>query len=212
MATNPRRPMSDRTNLSVVSRRRKIQRSTTRSLKGRLASTAVAVLALVMVVRYLPPGARSAEATAPSAKAMASPTDLKIGELQVSKAVDGEALYLDGLVNNIGHGVVTGATAQVDFYDAKRALIASEQKPLVGMARGGVDLVSNEFARNPMAPGEVRFFRVAVKQAPPQWNHEIPSLKIMSVTSPPPPPRSPSAWTPAVEVAEPLGRRSRIGL
>src|SRR6516225_9814406 len=118
MATNPRRPpMSDRTNLAVVNRRRRVQGSTNRSLKARLASTAVAILALVIVVRYFPPRTRTAEATAPSVKAVASPADLKVGELQVSKAAGGEALYLDGLVSNIGQGVVTGATAQVDFYD-----------------------------------------------------------------------------------------------
>lgn len=175
--------MSDRTNLAVVSRRRRVQRNANRSLKGRLASTAIAILVLVIVVRYFPPAGRTAQATAPSVKAVASPADLKVDELQVSKPAGEEALYLDGLVSNVGRGVVTGATAQVDFHDVKGALIASEQEPLVGMARGGVDLVSNEFARNPVTPGEVRFFRVAVKQAPPQWNHEVPGLKIMSVTS-----------------------------
>ena len=46
------------------------------------------------------------------------------------------------------------------------------------MAHEGTDIVGNEFARNPIGPNEMRFFRVAVENVPPNWNHEIPDLKI----------------------------------
>jgi hypothetical protein len=49
------------------------------------------------------------------------------------------------------------------------------------MAHGGTDLVRNEFSRNPIQPNEMRFFRVAVEQVPPTWNHEVPELKIVEV-------------------------------
>jgi|SRR5271165_592029 len=183
MATNPRSNVSDRTNLAVVSRGRRAQRRGSTSLKGRLASTAIALLTLLLVVRFLPPGARTAQATAPSAKVAVVPADLNISDLQVSEAAGGEALYLDGLVSNGGRGVVTGATAEVEFHDRQGAVVGSVQEPLVGMAHGGTDLIRNEFQRNPVTPGEMRFFRVAVERVPPQWNHEVPNLKIVSVTS-----------------------------
>jgi len=50
------------------------------------------------------------------------------------------------------------------------------------MAHGGTDLIRDEFARNPISPNEVRFFRVAVEQVPANWNHEVPALKIVAVS------------------------------
>lgn len=116
-----------------------------------------------------------------TASVQAAPEDLQFSDVQLSKAPGGEALYLDGLVTNMGKAAVRGAIAEVDFLDARGQIVASEQKPLVGMAHGGTDLVQNEFSRNPIASREMRFFRVAVEQVPPAWNHEVPSLKIVAV-------------------------------
>ena len=66
---------------------------------------------------------------------------------------------MDGMVTNKGKERVKAATAQVDFYDMQGATVASVQTPLVGMSHGGTDLVKNEFARNPIGPNEMRFFR-----------------------------------------------------
>ena len=60
-------------------------------------------------------------------------------------------------------------------------MVASVQKPLAGMCHGGTDLIRNEFARNPIKPNEMRFFRIAVDEVPPSWNHEVPELKIVEI-------------------------------
>jgi hypothetical protein len=99
----------------------------------------------------------------------------------MSHAIAGEALYLDGVAKNTGAGSVTAATVEVRFHDGQGKVVSSVQKPMVGMAHGGTDLVRNEFARNPIQPNEMRFFRVAVEQVPPTWNHEVPELKIVEV-------------------------------
>jgi hypothetical protein len=147
-------------------------------------STVLALIALVLVVRFLPPSGRVAQATAPAAHVAAAPTDLTLGEMQLNRPSGSEIVYLDGMITNSGKGVISGATAQVDFLDASGKLVASTEEPLVGMAQGGVGVVGNEFARHPVLPGEARFFRVAVKNAPPLWNHEVPHLKIVTVKSP----------------------------
>lgn len=182
MATTHRSTISERSHHTAASRQRGVQRSTPKSLKSRTASTAVALLALLLVVRFLPPGARSAHANTQPPYVAAVAGDLKISDLQFGSAADGGTLYLDGLVSNSGKGTVTGAMAEVEFYDASGKLLASVQQPMVGMARGGVDLVRNEFVRNPVTPGEIRFFRVAVEHVPADWNHEVPELKIVAVT------------------------------
>jgi hypothetical protein len=57
------------------------------------------------------------------------------------------------------------------------------QTPLVGVSHEGTDLVHDEFARNPIKPNEMRFFRVAVEEIPPTWNHEVHNLTIVEVTA-----------------------------
>lgn len=116
-----------------------------------------------------------------TATVQAAPGDLQFSDVQLSKAPGGEALYLDGLVTNMGNAAVRGAIAEVDFLDTQGQVVASLQKPLVGMAHGGTDLVQNEFSRNPITSKQMRFFRVAVEQVPPAWNHEPPVLKIVAV-------------------------------
>jgi len=147
-----------------------------------LISTVIALMVLVLVLRYLPPGSRDAQAHVKPTAVQAAATDLHYSDVLMSKAPSGEALYLDGLVTNTGKAAVTGATAEVQFVDAQGQVIASVQKPLVGMAHGGTDLIRDEFARNPISPNEVRFFRVAVEQVPANWNHEVPALKIVAVS------------------------------
>jgi hypothetical protein len=123
-------------------------------------------------------GVQASRGTVPAAV-----SDLHLSGVQISRAPDATALYLDGIVTNAGNGRVAAATAEVGFHDAQGRLIATVQKPLVGMSHGGTDLVDNEFARNPITPKEMRFFRISVpvEDLPPNWNHELPQLAIVDV-------------------------------
>lgn len=183
MATNPRNTLSERVGPSLVSPRRRVKMRKSGSVKRRLLSTVVTLTVLVLVLRYLPPGTRNAQAHEARATVKTAPADLKFSNLQLSTAPGGEALYLDGLVTNSGPGAVSGAMAEVNFLDTQGRVVASVQKPLVGMAHGGTDLVNDEFSRNPITAKEMRFFRVAVEQIPAEWNHEVPALKIVAVNA-----------------------------
>lgn len=183
MATNPRIHIRERKGPSLVSSGRRAGTRKANSLKARLVTTALALVALGLVLRFLPPASKNAHANVKSSAISASTNDLRYSGLQMSQAVGGEALYLDGLVTNNGDATLTDATAEVRFVDSQGQVVGSVEKPLVGMARGGIDLIPNEFARNPITPKEVRFFRVAVgkEQVPPTWNHELPELKIVAI-------------------------------
>jgi hypothetical protein len=173
--------MSERSELKLVNRERSQKPKPSRSLIRRVISTIVALMVLAMVLRYLPPGSRNAQAQSATVPVEALTDDLQLGSLQMSQAIAGEALYLDGVVKNAGSFSVSGATLEVSFHDAQGKIAGSVQKPIMGMPHGGTDLVRNEFARNPIQPNEMRFFRVAVEQVPPTWNHEAPELKIVEV-------------------------------
>jgi hypothetical protein len=181
MASTSRTPVSERADLTLVSNRRRPQQPRSNSLGRRLLWTAVALVLLGVVLRYLPPRSVKVSAQGPTGAAQASLADLRVSGVQISRPPDGGALYVDGLVRNVGSGRITGATAEVQFRDAQGSVIASVQKPMVGMAHGGTDLVGNELARNPIKPNEMRFFRVAVEDVPPSWNHEIPELKVVEI-------------------------------
>jgi len=178
MATNPRTTISDRPQLSVVEAGRRAKQMKASSLKRRLLSTAIALSVLALVLRYLPTQTRNAQAGETQTFALESPTDLHFSGLQVTRPLASNAIYVDGMVTNKGVERVKAATAQVDFYDRHGALLSSVTAPLVGMSHEGTDLVGNEFARHPIGPNEMRFFRVAVENVPANWNHEIPDLKI----------------------------------
>jgi len=90
-------------------------------------------------------------------------------------------LYLDGIVTNAGAGRIKGAIADVRFRDLHGNLVGTVEKPVAGIAPGGIGAVKGEFMRNPIQPKEMRFFRIAIDQIPPEWNHEVPELKIVSI-------------------------------
>ena len=184
MATIPWNTVSERVGPSLVTPRRRAKLRKSSSVKGRLVSTAVTLMVLALVLRFLPARTRNAQAHEAAAAVQTAPVDLHFSDVQLSMAPDGEALYLDGLVTNVGKGNVSGATAEVEFRDAQGRVVGRLQEPLVGMAHGGTDLVQNEFVRNPITPKEIRFFRIAVERVPAAWNHEVPALKVVAVETP----------------------------
>jgi len=152
---------------------------------GRILVTVAALLLLIIVLKLLPLVARHSDVQAGRRTIPALASDLHLSSVQISRAPDGRAVYLDGLVTNAGNGRVSEASANVGFHNAQGKLIASLTKPLVGIEHDGTDLVDNEFARNPIKPNEMRFFRVAlaVEEIPPTWNQEVPDLTIVEVNA-----------------------------
>jgi hypothetical protein len=151
-----------------------------------LVSTVAALAVLGLVLRFLPPVGRNAQANAPAVVASAAPTDLHLGDVLINPTVTRDVLYLDGLVTNNSKAKIASVSAEVDFRDSHGAVVASLEKPLVGISKGGADIVQNEFAANPIKPNEMRFFRIEINQSefqkiPAAWNHEVPTLKITAV-------------------------------
>src|SRR5215471_4448565 len=163
MSSQPRITVSEPARLEVVPSRRKNQRS---PMRNRIISTLVAVVILVLVMRYLPPTARPAKTNQMTMIAAVTPSDLQFSDVQISQGSKDDGLYLDGMVTNRGKAPVSAAQVQVDFRDAQGKLIASVQTPLAGMAHGTADLLPREFARNPIVPNAMRVFRVEVQPVP----------------------------------------------
>ena len=190
---------SERPNLTLVDGGKRRRQTRTIPLMRRFLTTLAALVLLIVVLKFLPPMSKHSDlqasrGTVPAAVSdlhlsgvqisgtvPAAVSDLHLSGVQINRAPDGTALYFDGIVTNAGNSRVTGATADVGFRDAQGRLVATLQKPLVGMSHGGTDLVRNEFAKNPIMPKEMRFFRIAVEDVPPAWNHELPQLIIVDI-------------------------------
>ena len=181
MASPSRSPIRGRANLTLLANNRKPQRKAAKLLARRIATTLAALLLLVLVLRFLPPRSRTVDVQAAGTTAPASPADIHVSGLQISQQGVGEPLYLDGIVTNAGAGRIKGATADVEFRDLHGNLVGRVEKPVTGIAPGGTGAVKGEFMRNPIQPKEMRFFRIAIDQIPPEWNHEVPELKIVSI-------------------------------
>jgi hypothetical protein len=181
MVTNPRSTISESPDLIVVPNERPKKPKSSKKIAAGVVSTLLALIAVAVVLRYLPPASRNAQAQAEQPPIAEAPEELQLSSLQISLTPANEELYIDGVVTNTGHAAVTGATMEVDFLDARGKLLSAVQEPMVGIDHGGTDLIRNEFARNPVKPEEMRFFRVAVDQIPPDWNHEVPVLKVVAV-------------------------------
>ena len=181
MAYPSRSRVGERANLTLVDGGRRRKRTRATPLMPRFLTTLAALLLLVAVLKFFPPAVKHSGVQASRGTTPAVASDLHLSGVQISRAPDGTALYLDGIVTNAGNSRVTEATAEVGFHDARGRRVATVQKPLVGMSHGGTDLVGNEFARNPIMPKEMRFFRIAVEDVPPAWNQELPQLTIVDV-------------------------------
>jgi len=181
MAYPSRGRVGERANFTLVDGGRRRKRTRATPLMRRFLTTLAALLLLVAVLKFFPPAGKRSGVQASRGTTPAVASDLHLSGVQISRAPDGTALYLDGIVTNAGNSRVTEATAEVGFRDAQGRRVATVQEPLVGMSHGGTDLVRNEFARNPIMPKEMRFFRIAVEDVPPAWNQELPQLTIVDV-------------------------------
>lgn len=178
MASPSQSPIRERPELRLVPKTRKTKRND--ALKRRLITTGAALVLLALALIFLRPQSKRRAAPVAGA-ASVNATDLRFSNLQISQPTGSEVVYIDGVLTNSGRDPIKGATVEVDFRDWQGNIVATVQRPVVGMAHGGIDVVRNEFVRNPILPTEMRFFRIAVEQAPLNWNHEVPELKIVAV-------------------------------
>jgi hypothetical protein len=153
---------------------------TPRTILGMVISTVLALVVLAAVLRFLPPATKNAQAQAGPGPMDALTEDLQLANLQMSRAPLGQTLFIDGVAANTGVANVSGATVEVDFHDAQGKVVSRVEQPIGGIAHG-TGFIKNEFSYNPIRPNEMRFFRVAIEQAPSGWNLEVPQLKVITV-------------------------------
>jgi hypothetical protein len=106
-------------------------------------------------------------------------SELELSDLQMAQAPGDGRLDIYGRVLNTGNHHIARAVIQVTFKDAKGRKLPSIQKPIQGRLKETYRTLADDF---PIEPDQSRFFQVVVNQVPPNWDHNMPELKVITVS------------------------------
>lgn len=95
----------------------------------------------------------------------------------------GKSTFLDGHIRNTGSQTVTGAVAQVFFRNDEGMPPAIETLPIT-LVRTREPYVDTELiSAEPLKPGDEHDFRLIFETLPPNWNTQLPEVRIVRVTT-----------------------------
>jgi hypothetical protein len=183
MATNPRIPESFE---PEKHRRSELRPERPSSGIPGVALAIIAAIAILAAILYFMPRAPKVTAPPTNASVPAQPTgsQLQIKDLQISTAPTGGSMYLQGQVNNQGTQDVTGVAVEVTMRGQDGAVVHQQSTKMMGLEQGqGTSFKELDFTDKPLKSNETRPFRVAVDNVPQTWNHQMPDLRIVTVTA-----------------------------
>jgi hypothetical protein len=185
MATNPRLPAEPRDNRQ--NRGPELVPPPKRpgsGLPGVLFAIVVAAALIAAIVYYMPRAPKkSPPPTAAQVPVQPNGSQLQFTGLHVVPAPTGGAATLQGQVMNTGNRPVIGVVAQLSFRDNNGKILSSVQAPLDGMIVKGTNLEPDAFANDPLRPNASRPFRITVEQVPAGWNHQLPGMRVVTVSA-----------------------------
>jgi hypothetical protein len=185
MATNPRIPPEDRNTARggrpelVPGRPKPVS-----AAPGVWVAIIVAAVLLAAIIYYLPRAPKKTPPpTAGEIPVQPANNQLQFSNLKITLAPTGGAMNLDGQVMNAGDRPILGATVELTFRDNTGKAIETVDRPIEGMVQKNGALVTDEFGADPIKPNQPRLFRVTVDRVPAGWNHQMPEMKITTVSA-----------------------------
>jgi Protein of unknown function (DUF2393) len=189
------KPPDDSTQADSISEPRRIGDSAPEMFASRpperapvpVAAWAIAgVVVLAVVVGLLIVGHRKPSAAANSIQPPAPyASNLPLSQLAMSESTSlsgGKSTFVDGHVQNTGDQTVTGITVQVLFRNDESMPPQIETLPLslIRMREPYVD--TQPVSAAPMKPGDGQDFRLIFENIAPNWNMQMPEVRIIQVT------------------------------
>lgn len=155
---------------------------------GVILAIVVALLLLGAIFYFMP---RTPKPNGGGPSAASIPNQPVPGELQISHATmaldpTGHALNLDAEITNTGQHEVNGIMAQVTLTTTDGQKIARNSKvmSLIKGRKGALDAGrTQDLTVLPIKPGEMRPVRMTVDNVPFAWNHQMPGIRIITVTA-----------------------------
>ena len=118
-----------------------------------------------------------------------NPGDPYLAKLQLSNLhmataqnfAGGSVTYVEGTATNTGDRKFTGAGVQVIFKNSLGEITQRETLPLTVVVPNSPYLDYGTLDRAPLAPGQSRDFRVTLENLTPDWDGQVPQMRVMSV-------------------------------
>ena len=148
-----------------------------------IVACAVVVLVL-LALAFL--GRRSAPVPEPGGAGMAAPAayaaSLPISSIEMSTADSfsgAKVTYIDGQIANTGNQTITGITAQVGFHNDLGQFAQRTVMPLTFIRTRQPYVDTEPVSAAPLKPGDRRPFRLIFDTLPPDWNQQLPEIRII---------------------------------
>lgn len=184
MATNPRIPDSGSP----------IQRPTggmrPEKPKSGVTGTTLALivlgLLLAAIIYFMPRNPKTVPGK-PGAEVPQQPTDaqVQLEGMRMVTSPNSSALSVQGLLTNHGNQTINGLEMDILFHGQNGAVVNTEQVKVMGLKQQGNQFQVDDLTQDPLQPNATRPFRVTVDRVPQGWNHEMPEMRVVTVTSHP---------------------------
>ncbi len=148
---------------------------------GLLAGVAI----LVAIIALLPRTPHVTTAPA-GAQIPQQPTaeQVQLTNLKIVPSPVGGALYLTGMLRNMGNSQITGVQVQAQFQGSNGQALETVNGVVQGIVGGSTsqDVSAQDLTQAPIKPNEARPIRVYFEHVPAGWNHQLPELTVTTVT------------------------------
>ncbi len=152
------------------------------------AMAVAAVVALIAVALLLVLGRRHsapAAATAAGTSNAAYAPQLVLSDVQMSESTSfsgGKETFVDGRITNRGASTMTGATVEVSFPADGGLTPQTETVPMTLIRTRQPYIDTEPMSAEPMAPGSTNEFRLTFDDIRPDWNQQVPGIRVTGVT------------------------------
>jgi hypothetical protein len=110
--------------------------------------------------------------------------NLKISELHISLGEDfagNRITYIEGKITNAGDKKVTGATMELRFKNVLGETTQQENLPVMVLLFKLPYEDYGSLEQAPLAPGQIREFRLTLEHITADWDRQLPQVKMVSV-------------------------------
>jgi hypothetical protein len=111
---------------------------------------------------------------------------LPLSQLAMSESTSlsgGKSTFVDGHIENTGSQTVTGITVQVLFRNDEGMPPQIETLPLALIRTREPYIDTQPVSASPLKPGDGRDFRLIFETIPPNWNTQMPEVRIIRVVA-----------------------------
>ena len=147
-----------------------------------MAIGATLVLVAIVVIIALTRGGSSSNTNQANAYA----AKLQINNLHMATAENfagGSVTYILGTIKNTGDQKVTGARVQVFFKNSLGETAQKETLPVLAVLPNTPYTDYGTLDRAPVAPGQSRDFRLTLEHVSADWDGQIPTVTVVSVSN-----------------------------